>query len=234
MNFPQIFTLVNIEVEMYHNKEGILDIMPREKAIKYGINKLSDRELLSILIGSGSKDISVIQLSRKLLHLIDKTNGTFTLRELMEIKGIGEAKATLISAAMEFSRRILHPHIIRVSYPTDILPLVRHYVTRSQEYFIVISLNGAHEVINSRVVSLGILNRTLIHPREVYTDPIKERAASIILAHNHPSGNLEPSREDIDVTKRLVKAGELLGINVLDHVIFSNREHYSFAEENLL
>lgn len=219
---------------MYHEKEGILDIMPREKAIRYGINKLSDRELLSILIGSGSRETSVVQLSRKLLHLIDKTNGAFSIRDLMEIKGIGEAKATLISAAMEFSRRILHPHIIRVSYPTDILPVVRHYVTRSQEYFIVISLNGAHEIINSRVVSLGILNRTLIHPREVFTDPIKERAASIILSHNHPSGNLEPSKEDIEVTRRLIEAGEILGINVLDHVIFSLRDHFSFAEENMI
>lgn len=215
---------------MYRYKEGNADIKPREKALAFGIKKLSDRELISILLGSGNNKNPISVLSRKILKLIDTQNGNIDLKDLTDIYGIGIAKATTITAALEFSRRLLHPSVTRVSYPTDILPAVRHYVTRSQEYFIVISLNGAHEIIKSRIVSIGILNRTLIHPREVFADPIKERAASIILAHNHPSGNLTPSSEDIEVTKRLFNAGELLGINVLDHVIFSQKSHYSFAE----
>lgn len=232
--FPFILRLHLGEETMYRYTEGIKDIQPREKAIKYGIEKLSDRELISIILGSGSAKTPVSILSQKVLRLLDETNGDVSLDDLMKIDGIGRAKATLISSAIEYSRRLLHPMITRVSYPTDILPVVRHYVTRPQEYFMVISLNGAHEIIRSRVVSIGILNRTLIHPREVFSDPIKESAASIIIAHNHPSGNLEPSNEDIEVTKRLVDAGILLGINVLDHVIFSNRDHYSFAESDLI
>lgn len=219
---------------MYRYKEGIKDIQPREKAIKYGVGKLSDRELIAIILGSGSTKTPVATLSQKVLKLLDETNGEVTVENLMNINGIGRAKATLVSSAIEFSRRLLHPMVTRVSYPTDILPVVRHFVSRPQEYFIVISLNGAHEIIRSRIVSIGILNRTLIHPREVFSDPIKESAASVIIAHNHPSGNLEPSSEDIEVTKRLVEAGTLLGINVLDHVIFSNKDHYSFAECNLM
>lgn len=217
---------------MYKDKEGKAGLKPREKALVFGIKKLSDRELVSILLGSGNNQSPISVLSKKILKLIDNKNGRIDLKDLTDIYGIGIAKATTITAAIEFSRRLLHPSVTRVCYPTDILPAVRHYVTRSQEYFIVISLNGAHEIINSRIVSIGILNRTLIHPREVFSDPIKERAASIILAHNHPSGNLSPSTEDIEVTKRLLNAGEILGINVLDHVIFSKKDHYSFAENN--
>lgn len=219
---------------MYKFKEGVFHLQPREKAIKYGIQNLSDRELISILLGSGSRNNPVEKLATKILLLIDKTNGEVSTEGLRKIKGIGNAKATLISAAMEFSRRRLSHSITKVTYPTDILPAVRHYVTRAQEYFITISLNGAHEIIKTRVVSIGILNRTLIHPREVFSDALKDRAASIILTHNHPSGNLDPSIEDKEVTTRLIEAGELLGIKVLDHIIFSSKSYFSFTENSLI
>ncbi len=219
---------------MYKFKEGVVNLQPREKAAQYGIKHLSDRELISILLGSGSHNNPVERVSSKILLLIDQTNGNITTDELKKVKGIGTAKATLIGAAMEFSRRRISTTITKVSYPTDILPSVRHFVTRAQEYFIVIALNGAHEIIKTRVVSIGILNKTLIHPREVFSDAIKERAASLIISHNHPSGNLEPSKEDKEVTKRLVEAGELLGIKVLDHVIFSDKEYFSFTENSLI
>lgn len=219
---------------MYKSSENKTDLQPREKAIKYGIENLCDRELLSIILGSGSKQNPIKKLSTKILLVIDKSNGEATTDDLMMIKGVGLAKATLIGATMEFSRRRLSPSIKKVSYPTDILPSVRHYVTRPQEYFIVISLNGAHEIIKTRVVSIGILNRTLIHPREVFSDALKDRAASLILSHNHPSGNLEPSIEDKEVTKRLIDAGDLLGIKILDHIIFSDKNYYSFTEHDLI
>lgn len=219
---------------MYRFKEGVTDLQPREKAIQYGIKYLSDKELISILLGSGSKENPVGKLATKILLVIDKTNCEATTEDFIAIKGVGNAKATLIAAAMEFSRRRLSPSITKVTYPTDILPAVRHYVTRPQEYFIVISLNGAHEIIKTNVVSIGILNRTLIHPREVFSDAIKDRAASLILTHNHPSGNLSPSKEDKEVTKRLIDAGELLGIKVLDHIIFSDNNYFSFTENSII
>ena len=219
---------------MYRFKEGVTDILPREKAAQYGIKNLSDRELISIMLGSGTKNNPVEKLATKILLLLDKSNGKVSVLDLQKIKGVGKAKATLISACMEFSRRRLSNSIVKISYPTDILPQVRHYVTRAQEYFITISLNGAHEIIKTRVVSIGILNRTLIHPREVFSDALKDRAASIVLSHNHPSGNLTPSSEDKEVTKRLIEAGDLLGIKVLDHIIFSNKNYFSFTENNLI
>ncbi len=219
---------------MYKLKENKSDLQPREKASEYGIKNLSDKELISILLGSGTQKNPVDKLASQILLLIDKTNGEATREELKKINGVGDAKAALIGAAMEFSRRRLTPGIRKISYPTDILPAVRHYVTRPQEYFIVISLNGAHEIIKTRVVSIGILNRTLIHPREVFADALKERAASLIITHNHPSGNLSPSPEDREVTNRLVDSGELLGIKILDHIIFSDRDYFSFTENDLL
>lgn len=219
---------------MYKLLEGNSVSQPREKAIEYGIKYLNDNELLSILLGCGTKNNPVEKLANQLLLLLDKSNGEATIEDLKNLRGIGSAKATLITAALEFSRRRLCPLVNSVTYPTDILPAIRHFVTRPQEYFIVISLNGAHEVIKSRVVSIGILNRTLIHPREVFCDPLKDRAASIILAHNHPSGNLDPSSEDIEVTKRLKEAGDILGISILDHIIFSSRNYLSFAEKDIL
>jgi DNA repair protein RadC len=170
---------------MYRSKEGVSLLQPREKAIEYGIKKLSDRELISILLGTGSKENPVFKLANKILLLLDQTDGEISMINLQNIKGVGKAKATLIVAALEFSRRRLGSNSIKVSYPTDILPAVRHYVTRAQEYFIVISLNGAHEIIKTRVVSIGLLNRTLIHPREVFSDALKDRAASLIVGAAH-------------------------------------------------
>ena len=219
---------------MYNNQQCSNKILPREKARVYGIKTLSDLELISIIIGTGTKGTPVKQMAGKILDLIDKNNGEITIDKLVGINGVGNAKATVLGACMEFSRRRLTPSNKKVTYPSDILSAVRHFVTRAQEYFIVISLNGAHEIIKSNIISIGILNRTLIHPREVFSDALKDRAASIILSHNHPSGNLSPSPEDREVTKRLVDVGELLGIKVLDHVIFSDKNYFSFIEEGIM
>jgi DNA repair protein RadC len=115
-----------------------------------------------------------------------------------------------------------------------VLPVIRHYADRKREHFLSISLNGAHEVIHSRVVSIGTVNRTFVHPREVFSDPLTDRAAAVIVAHNHPSGNVEPSREDADITHRLTESANILGIDLLDHIVFSMNEYYSFLEHDRL
>ncbi len=112
-----------------------------------------------------------------------------------------------------------------------ILPLIQHYSDRKQEHFICISINGANEVIASRVVSVGLVNKTHVHPREVFADPLTDRAAAIIIAHNHPNGSLTPSKEDVDITNQLKSAGEILGIKLLDHIIFNYKGHYSLVEK---
>jgi DNA repair protein RadC len=119
---------------------------------------------------------------------------------------------------------------VRVRAPADVIPLLKRYVNKRQEHFLVLTLNGGQQVIRVHIVTIGTLNRTLIHPREVFVRAIKDHAASLILAHNHPSGNVEPSREDQEATGRLVRAGSLLGIEVLDHLIFGGSSYFSFRE----
>lgn len=144
------------------------------------------------------------------------------------------AKATLIAAALEFARRRIRPEGLKISFPADVLPLIQNYADRKQEHFICVSINGANEVIKSRVVSVGLVNKTQVHPREVFADPITDRASGIIAAHNHPNGSLSPSNEDIEITKQLKFAGETLGIRLLDHIIFNHKGYYSFLESGEL
>lgn len=210
------------------------DLKPREKACKYGISMLSDEELMAILLRFGSDQNPVEKLSKLVIQVLDKKNNTIGPEDLTGLKGIGPAKATTILAAIEFSRRRLCPLKNPVIFPSDVLPAIRHIASRPQEHFISVTLNGANEIINTRTVSIGTSNKTIIHPRDVFAHGLLDHAASMILAHNHPSGNLAPSNEDIRVTDRLTEAGELLGIRILDHIIFSDRDYYSFAENLLL
>ena len=147
-------------------------------------------------------------------------------------ENMGLAKAALICAALELGRRRLPSKRKQIIFPSDAYPLIRHFGTRQQEHFLCISLNGAHEVVSVNVVSIGLVNHTLVHPREVFADPLRERATAGIVAHNHPSGNLTPSSDDRNVTRRLKSAGELLGIPVLDHLIFSDVAFHSMLEED--
>ena len=203
---------------------------PREKILRDGPDKLTDAELLTIVIGSGTTKNGVATIAAKLLTLLDQDGGFDSAEAIGKVKGIGQAKSALLLAAMELARRKLCPRRRKISKPADIVPIVAHYNDRIQEHFFSISLNGAHEVIAVRVVSVGLVNRTIVHPREVFADPLTDRAAAIIVAHNHPSGNVEPSEEDIEITKRLRSAGNVLGIKVLDHIIFSCEGYHSFLE----
>ncbi len=226
---------------MSHNqimKRKIADIplheRPREKLQGKGAASLSDVELMAILLGSGTKGQDVMSLANRVVQLVDAENGSPRLDDLQKLDGVVPAKATLISASLEFARRRIRPEGLRISFPADVLPLIRHYADRKQEHFLCVSLNGANEVITSRVVSVGLVNKTQVHPREVFADPITDRAAAVVLAHNHPSGSLEPSKEDTAVTKQIKAAGETLGIRVLDHIIFNHTGYYSFLEQGNL
>ena len=207
---------------------------PREKMLLAGASSLTDVELLAILLGTGGRGNDVLKLAAEILPLIDQRNGKLSPHDLLAIRGLGVAKACLITAAYEFARRRIRPHGVRVSQAADILPLVSHLAGRPQEHFISISLNGANEVIACRVLTIGLVNASQIHPREVYSESITDRASSIIVAHNHPSGNLTPSNEDKSITSKLKAAGELLGIPLLDHIIFCTGGCFSFREHNLL
>jgi len=148
------------------------------------------------------------------------------------IEGVGAAKACQIVACFELTRRYRASDVRgrRVTKPEDVLPMVAHLAGRKQEHFVCITLNGAGEVIDRRTVTIGLLNQSLVHPREVFAEAITDRAASVILVHNHPSGTLEPSGQDIAITRQLAEAGSILGIRVLDHLIVTGNGHVSLRE----
>lgn len=207
---------------------------PREKIARGGAATLSDLELLTAVLGQGHRGGNVWLLARRLLAGFDKLGPHAGVQELAKIQGIGPAKAALLVAAMEFARRRIRPSGVKIREARDILPLIRHYADRRQEHFLATSVNGANEVIATRVVTVGTVNHSLVHAREVFAEPITDRAAMVILAHNHPSGSVRPSKSDFRVTRRMVEAGELLNIPVIDHIIFSHGDYYSFAENNWL
>lgn len=205
---------------------------PREKLLEKGAKILSDQELLAVILGRGTQKNDVLSLSKKIVKLIDSIGLEFQAKDIIEIDGIGEAKATSLCAAFEFVRRRIKPEGLKIKFPADILPLIQHYGDRKQEHFICVSINGANEVMTVRVVTIGLINKSHVHPREVFADVIAERASAVIVAHNHPNGELNPSREDIQITKRLKEAANILGLNLLDHIIFNAKGYYSFAEND--
>lgn len=206
----------------------------REILLAEGAQSLSTQELIMVLLGFGSQDIPVRQLSGKVLRVLQTAGDENLTEKLLNTRGIGAGKACIIAAAMELGKRLNSAKGIKINSPTDVLPLLRHYTLEKQEHFLCVSLNGAQEVMNIRTVSVGILNQTLIHPREVFAEPLKERAAAVILSHNHPSGNADPSDKDIDITHRLLKVSELLGIHLLDHIIITVSDYFSFVENGLV
>jgi len=206
---------------------------PREKLQEKGATALSDQELIAIILGSGQKGRDVMTISKNLRKVISKEGGNITLNSLSQVGGIGLAKGCQILAGFELARRYLIKEEYKINKPEDVLPLINEIKDKKQEHFICISLNGANEVIETRIVTVGLLNQTQIHPREVFADVITDRAASVILAHNHPSGELKPSDNDIIIHRKLKDAGKLLGIQVLDHIIISKKGHFSFQDQGI-
>src|SRR6056297_829721 len=220
-----------------HPLEGAVEehVRPRERLLQQGPDRLSDLDLTALIIGSGIKGNSVEKIAATLLQVLDQSSEpVIEVNAVRAIPGIGTAKAAQICAALEYGRRRLRPAENRIRFPQDVLPVIRHYADRQREHFLSISLNGAHEVISVRVVSIGSVNRTIVHPREVFSDPLQDRATAVLAAHNHPSGNVDPSDEDREITTRLRQAGETLGISLLDHIIFTQNSYYSFLEHGVL
>lgn len=183
-----------------------------ERIMQYGIKGLGDRELIEGLISPYiSKKVDSRKLADTILEAMDR-NSAPSIDELKAIHGVSKELASGILIALELGRRKGSKKKRDITCPADIYSEIRHYADNEQEHLIVMALNGAHEIIFTKRVSTGLVNRTIVHPRETFTDALKERASAIVIAHNHPSGNLEPSNDDKDVTIRIQKAGDLLGI----------------------
>lgn len=217
-----------------------LEERPRERMKEIGAGKMSNVELLAILLRTGYHKETAIRLAER---VISQAGGLrflpdYTLEELQEIKGIGLAKAVQIQAALELGKRMsstLRPESLLLNSPREVanflMEEMRYY---RKEYFKIILLNTKNHIISVEDISIGSLNSSIVHPREIFNLPVKKSAASIILVHNHPSGDPSPSREDLEVTRRLVEAGNLLGINVLDHIIVGEGKFLSFKEKGLI
>ena len=207
--------------------QDVLD-RPREKMSQYGPAKLSDLELLMAVIGSGVKQADVSKISQQILKILKQKGGSLNRDDLTGVKGLGEAKIAVILANFELAKRYLldddRPSIDSPQKAIDQLTDIRN---KKQEYLVCLTLDGANKLIAKRTITIGTLTSSLVHPREVFADAITDRAASIIVAHNHPSGNLQPSQADSDVTERLKEVGGLLGINIIDHLIITESAYKS-------
>jgi DNA repair protein RadC len=208
--------------------------MPRERLLREGPENLSDKELLSILLNTGIKGKSVGVLAEEVLEKLDRNKEIPPVKELLQISGLGESKAASIAAVLELGRRRWGIRDMRIRKPEDIYAMVRHYADRRQERFLCVSMNGAHEVLAVRVVTVGLVNKTIVHPREVFSDPLQDRASAICVAHNHPSGTCRPSPEDRDITRQLKASAGILGLNFLDHIIFTADDFFSCKKNGLL
>jgi DNA repair protein RadC len=209
---------------------------PREKLEKYGVEKLLDKELMAIILGAGIKGCNVIELSQKVLKDIFKIGvNQITIKELLEIKGLGKTKAGQIISILELGRRLLKDKKAElIMSPKDVWDKMEDLKGSKKEHFVVFYLDTRNQIIKRETISIGTLNASLIHPREVFEPAILHSTAQIIIAHNHPSGITDPSDIDKEVTKRLVEAGKLLGIQVLDHIIVTKTSYLSLKIELLM
>jgi DNA repair protein RadC len=209
--------------------------LPREKLAKYGVDKLKDYELLALLLGSGIKGLNVLELSKKILIKIKKIGiKKITLKDLIEIKGLGPAKASQVFAVLELGKRLNMENKLEILSASDVWNFCADIRALQRENFIAFYLDTQNCLIERQTISIGTLNASLVHPREVFEPALSFHAASIIIAHNHPSGELEPSVEDKEVTKRLMEAGGIIGIDVRDHIIVSKNGYFSFKEKKLI
>jgi len=203
---------------------------PREKLKKYGVGKLKDFELLAILLRSGTKVLDVMRLSQKILRdFKDEQILEASIEDLQNIHGLGLAKACEIVACFELGKRKLKGKKTNILLtPKDVWESMVDIRSSKKEHFVVFYLNSRNQEIEREIISVGTVSASLVHPREVFEGAIKNNASSIIVAHNHPSGDTEPSQDDIEVTKKLVHAGKILDIRIVDHVIVTDKEFKSF------
>lgn len=224
-------------------KELPLEDRPREKLKKFGSTSLTNRELIAIFLRTGNAHHgSVLDLSAKILEKAGNSLHNlirFSIKDFLSIPGIGETKAITLLAVLEFAKRLAQEKITNQSPSFTGPETVFEYLHLEMaalevEEFRVLLLNNANQLISSYTVSTGLVNETLVHPREIFKHAIRENASSVILVHNHPSNQSKPSSQDIEVTKQIVEAGKLLNIPVLDHIIVTSKEYFSFKEEDLL
>lgn len=215
-------TLIHTVMKMSNRKK---DLRPREKLQTKGAEALSDYELLMAIIGSGNAQADVTKIARDTQKLLSEKGSDLAYKDLLKVKSLGPAKATQIMASYELWRRQFEvserPVIDSPEKAVEQLAAIRN---KKQEHFICLTLDGANRLIAKRIISIGTLTASLVHPREVFADAITDRAASIIVAHNHPSGNMEPSKADIEVTRSLKSAGEMLDIELIDHIIVTAQQ----------
>lgn len=213
---------------------------PRERLLQYGASHLSNQELLAILLGNGTKKESVMELSNRLLMHFEglKLLSEATIEELISIRGIGQAKGVTLLSALEIGKRIQQykpeeRYVIRS--PEDGADYVMEEMrSLNQEHLVVLFLNTKNQVIHQQTIFIGSLNASIVHPREIFREAVKRSAASVVCAHNHPSGDPSPSQEDIHVTRRLVEAGKIMGIELLDHLVIGNNRFISLKEKGYL
>ena len=214
---------------------------PREKLLAKGIQSLSNAELIAILIGSGSKNESAVELSKRILSSVENNLnklGRLNISELQKFKGIGEAKAISIVAAMELGKRRKVAEVLereKITSSKDVFELFSSVLgDLSHEEFWVLFLDRSNKIIDKQKTSQGGVSGTVIDIKLILKQAIEKLASSIVLCHNHPSGNIQPSKSDIDITQKLYKAAKYMDINVLDHIIVTTNEYFSFADENII
>lgn len=230
-----VSTLPELKIRDVHREDR-----PRERLIRQGAQSLSNQELIAILLRTGTKEESVLALANRVLNYFEKLHELkyATLEEIVSIKGIGEAKAVQLLAAIELGRRLSQKQIdgrYVIRSPQDAATfLMPDMSSLQQEHFVVLFLNVKNQILHKQTIFIGSLNSSIVHPREIFREAVKRSAASIICAHNHPSGVPTPSPEDIDVTKRLQEAGFIIGIELIDHLIIGDHQFISLKEKGYM
>jgi len=211
---------------------------PRERLAEKGAPNLKDSELLAILLGTGVEGKSALDISLQILKKYSKRRILrLSFRDLSGIKGIGPAKACVILASQEFIKRALdlgEETLPVIKSAKDVVAQAVYMRDKTREHFMAIYLNGRNQMVFKKPMFVGTLNTNLVHPREIFAEALKQNAACVIFAHNHPSGDPEPSKNDFEITNRLVEAGKIMGIDVLDHIIITKTKVFSFKEKGLI
>lgn len=207
---------------------------PREKLLNKGVASLSDYELLEVIIGSGNAGADVTYMARKVQKLLHKGTSHVNFETLTAIRGVHTATASRLIASLELARRYLVRDVEPLRTQEDILARLDEIRTKQQEHVVCMSLDGGQRLIALRTITIGTLDSVIVHPRELFADAITDRAASVVIAHNHPSNSAKPSMRDIEVTQQLVAAGQLLGISVRDHIIVTKTDQFSFRQHHYL
>ena len=213
---------------------------PRERLVRQGASSLSNQELIAILLRTGTKQESVLHLANRVLNYFEQIQELkhASIEEITAVKGIGQAKAVQLLAAVELGKRLSQQKTdekFTIRSPKDAATyLMQDMTSLNQEHFVALFLNVKNQILHKQTIFIGSLNASIVHPREIFREAVKRSAASIICAHNHPSGNPAPSTEDIDVTKRLYEAGVIMGIELLDHVIIGDHQFISLKEKGYM